>query len=204
MRALVAFPTMTLALHRMLAQAAQDQLVPLMSEAAFKGDVATMERLVAKGASVNQHDQVTGVAACPPYPAPPPALTCLMHTLDMTEIIALAMVLARPPTLAQERMKITTHQRSFLDGQASISNISLCLVRNGAEQYDRTPLHFAAFNGHMEAVKWLIHKNADVNVAGMVSIYSPFSLTLTWVICLHELIKTQMLDPHKSAPQSNT
>jgi hypothetical protein len=39
-------------------QAAQDQLVPLMSEAAFKGDVATMERLVAKGASVNQHDQV--------------------------------------------------------------------------------------------------------------------------------------------------
>jgi hypothetical protein len=39
-------------------QAAQDQLVPLMSEAAFKGDVATMERLVAKGATVNQHDQV--------------------------------------------------------------------------------------------------------------------------------------------------
>jgi len=32
--------------------------VPLMSEAAFKGDVATMERLVAKGATVNQHDQV--------------------------------------------------------------------------------------------------------------------------------------------------
>ena len=32
--------------------------MPLMSEAAFKGDVATMERLVAKGASVNQHDQV--------------------------------------------------------------------------------------------------------------------------------------------------
>ena len=29
-----------------------------MSEAAFKGDVATMERLVSKGASVNQHDQV--------------------------------------------------------------------------------------------------------------------------------------------------
>lgn len=40
-------------------QAAQDQLVPLMSEAAFKGDVATMERLVSKGASVNQHDQVS-------------------------------------------------------------------------------------------------------------------------------------------------
>jgi hypothetical protein len=39
-------------------QASQDQLVPLMSEAAFKGDVAMMERLVAKGASVNQHDQV--------------------------------------------------------------------------------------------------------------------------------------------------
>jgi hypothetical protein len=43
-------------------QAAQDQLVPLMSEAAFKGDVATMERLVSKGASVNQHDQVGGCA----------------------------------------------------------------------------------------------------------------------------------------------
>ncbi len=32
--------------------------MPLMSEAAFKGDVPTMERLVAKGATVNQHDQV--------------------------------------------------------------------------------------------------------------------------------------------------
>eukprot|EP00960_Hanusia_phi_P074235 768188-Hanusia_phi.AAC.4 len=30
-----------------------------MSEAAFKGDIPTMERLVAKGALVNQHDQVT-------------------------------------------------------------------------------------------------------------------------------------------------
>jgi hypothetical protein len=29
-----------------------------MSEAAFKGDVPTMQKLVAKGASVNQHDQV--------------------------------------------------------------------------------------------------------------------------------------------------
>ena len=34
-----------------------------MSEAAFKGDVATMERLVSKGASVNQHDQVFRVFA---------------------------------------------------------------------------------------------------------------------------------------------
>ena len=40
------------------AQVGQDQLVPLMSEAAFKGDISTMERLVAKGALVNQHDQV--------------------------------------------------------------------------------------------------------------------------------------------------
>ena len=41
-----------------LAQTIQDQMVPLMSEAAFKGDVTTMQRLVGKGASVNQHDQV--------------------------------------------------------------------------------------------------------------------------------------------------
>ncbi len=40
------------------AQTIQDQLVPLMSEAAFKGDVPNMQKLVAKGASVNQHDQV--------------------------------------------------------------------------------------------------------------------------------------------------
>lgn len=39
-------------------QTIQDQLVPLMSEAAFKGDVPNMQKLVAKGASVNQHDQV--------------------------------------------------------------------------------------------------------------------------------------------------
>jgi hypothetical protein len=29
-----------------------------MSEAAFKGDVPSMQKLIAKGASVNQHDQV--------------------------------------------------------------------------------------------------------------------------------------------------
>eukprot|EP00291_Cryptomonas_curvata_P025964 CAMPEP_0172165038 /NCGR_PEP_ID=MMETSP1050-20130122/8191_1 /TAXON_ID=233186 /ORGANISM="Cryptomonas curvata, Strain CCAP979/52" /LENGTH=112 /DNA_ID=CAMNT_0012835467 /DNA_START=30 /DNA_END=365 /DNA_ORIENTATION=+ len=74
----------------------QDQLVPLMSEAAFKGDVPNMQKLVAKGASVNQHDQ-----------------------------------------------------------------------------YDRTPLHFAAFNGHTNAVRWLITQKADVNVAGMVNGFTP-------------------------------
>ena len=45
-------------LCRHYAQTIQDQLVPLMSEAAFKGDVPSMQKLVAKGASVNQHDQV--------------------------------------------------------------------------------------------------------------------------------------------------
>jgi len=83
-------------LNPIMGSAGQDQLVPLMSEAAFKGDVATMEKLVAKGASVNQHDQ-----------------------------------------------------------------------------YDRTPLHFAAFNGHLDAVKWLIEKQADVNVSGMVNGFTP-------------------------------
>ena len=42
----------------LIRQTIQDQLVPLMSEAAFKGDVPNMQKLVAKGASVNQHDQV--------------------------------------------------------------------------------------------------------------------------------------------------
>lgn len=79
-----------------MGQAFQDQLVPLMSEAAFKGDIAMMERLLSKGASVNQHDQ-----------------------------------------------------------------------------YDRTPLHFAAFNGHLEAVRWLIDQKADVNVSGVVNGFTP-------------------------------
>ncbi|EKX43350.1 hypothetical protein GUITHDRAFT_163913 [Guillardia theta CCMP2712] len=73
------------ALNPIMGTAGQDQLVPLMSEAAFKGDISTMERLVAKGAL-----------------------------------------------------------------------------------YDRTPLHFAAFNGHVDAVKWLINK-----VAGMVNGFTP-------------------------------
>jgi hypothetical protein len=42
-----------------------DHLVPLMSEAAFKGDVPTMQRLVVKGASVNQHDQVSTPPSLP-------------------------------------------------------------------------------------------------------------------------------------------
>ena len=33
-------------------QAAQDQLTPLMSEAAFKGDVATMDRLVVSQSAI--------------------------------------------------------------------------------------------------------------------------------------------------------
>lgn len=41
-----------------------------MSEAAFKGDIAMMERLVAKGASVNQHDQVFPL---PDHATPPPS-----------------------------------------------------------------------------------------------------------------------------------
>mmetsp|Transcript_33191 Transcript_33191/g.83752 ORF Transcript_33191/g.83752 Transcript_33191/m.83752 type:complete len:182 (+) Transcript_33191:23-568(+) len=83
-------------LNPIMGQASQDQLVPLMSEAAFKGDIAMLERLVARGASVNQHDQ-----------------------------------------------------------------------------YDRTPLHFAAFNGHLEAVRWLIDQKADVNVSGVVNGFTP-------------------------------
>jgi hypothetical protein len=46
-------------------QTQQDHLVPLMSEAAFKGDVPTMQRLVVKGASVNQHDQVSTPPSLP-------------------------------------------------------------------------------------------------------------------------------------------
>ena len=53
-----------------MAQTIQDQLVPLMSEAAFKGDVPNMQKLVAKGASVNQHDQVVTVLSTHPLPAP--------------------------------------------------------------------------------------------------------------------------------------
>ena len=124
-------------------QAAQDQLVPLMSEAAFKGDVATMERLVSKGASVNQHDQVGSVLDC--------RASLCMHVLPM-------------PKIERSRTPKTCRRKSLRESECEIC---------APGQYDRTPLHFAAFNGHIDAVKWLIDKDADVNVAGMVNGFTP-------------------------------
>ena len=54
---------------------------------------------------------------------------------------------------------------------------------NQHDQYDRTPLHFAAFNGHIDAVKWLIEKKADVNVAVSSIRSSVCPLSLVQYVC---------------------
>ena len=35
---------------------------------------------------------------------------------------------------------------------------------NAGDQYGRSPLHWAAWNGHWLAVKWIIDHGADVNI----------------------------------------
>ena len=62
-------------------QAAQDQLTPLMSEAAFKGDVATMDRLVVSQSAVrglvlcHRNVRITSTHTTPSASHPFPTLT---------------------------------------------------------------------------------------------------------------------------------
>ena len=46
----------------------------------------------------------------------------------------------------------------------------LCLTLSSISQVGRTPLHFAAYNGHIDVVKLLIQNGADISVLDNVSV----------------------------------
>ena len=117
--------------------------------AALDGDLVTVQRLVERGASPDSSDREGS--------------TLLMLAARTGHLPVVSYLLSQKASVnARNRFGDTALMAASLKGQVAVARV---LLENGAELNPPgwTPLHYAAFDGRTEMIKFLLDKGAEKN-----------------------------------------